>query len=120
MQQEALEQLRNKLETERDSVQKELETFASKDQNSKDNWTTKFPNREDGDKDDEADEVQEYENMLSVEHSLEIKLKDIHTALEKMEKGEYGTCEKCGKEIEHDRLDAMPEARLCMTCNNAK
>jgi DnaK suppressor protein len=112
-----LEELKEKLETGKNSLQKELESFATEDPNLKHNWDTKYPNREDGDKDEEADEVQEYDNMLSLEHSLELKLKDVNVALEKMEKGDYGKCEKCGKEIEEERLKAVPEARFCMEHN---
>lgn len=117
MDQKIIDELKKKLESEKESIQKELETFASKDPNSKDNWDTRYPNREDGDKDEEADEVQEYENMISVEHNLEIRLKDINSALEKMEKGEYGVCEKCGKKIDPERLQALPEARTCLKCH---
>ena len=67
---------------------------------------------------EKADEVEEYDNLLSVEHSLELKLKDVNGALEKIANETYGKCEKCRKEISEDRLKAMPEARLCIECNN--
>jgi DnaK suppressor protein len=117
MEKKLFEELKERLETEKKSIQKELESFATEDPNLKHNWDAKYPNREDGDKDEEADEVQEYDNMLSLEHSLESKLKDVSIALEKMERGEYGKCEKCGKEIEVERLKAVPEARFCMEHN---
>lgn len=123
MNKEILEELKERLRQEKDSVEKELAKFASKDEKAEGGWTTKYPNREDGDKEEEADEVQEYDQMLALERSLEAKLKDIASALEKMEKGlhaqagEYGKCEKCGNDIERERLEAMPEARLCMNCN---
>src|SRR5690242_17934276 len=98
------EELKVKLQEEKNSLQKELEKFASQDENNKDNWNAKYPNREDGDKDDDADEVQEYDQMLSLEHSLETKLKEVNVALEKMDAGTYGICEKCGKPISEDRL----------------
>ena len=28
----------------------------------------------------------------------------------------FGRCHSCGQEIDHDRLDALPHARLCITC----
>ncbi|MDZ4674344.1 MAG: TraR/DksA C4-type zinc finger protein [Gemmatimonadota bacterium] len=28
----------------------------------------------------------------------------------------FGTCHSCGQEIAFDRLDALPHARLCITC----
>lgn len=108
------------MEAQRDSAKKELESFATKDPNLKHNWDARYPNREDGDKEEEADEVQEYENALSLEHSLELKLKDTNVALTKIAEGNYGICEKCGKEIEEERLEAAPEAKLCMKCNNGK
>lgn len=104
MEKKLIEELRGKLEAEKKNVQKELESFAEEDPNLKHNWDTIYPNREDGDKDEEADEVQEYDNKLSLEYSLELKLKDVNEALEKMENGTYGKCEKCGKEIEKERL----------------
>jgi len=118
MEKTLLKELKTKLEEQKKSVQKELESFAKKDPDIKHNWDTQYPNREDGDKDEEADEVQEYENKLSLEHSLEPKLQSIIYALEKIEHGTYGLCEKCKKEIESDRLKIAPEAKLCIKCNS--
>ena len=118
MEKKLSEELKEKLEEQKKSLQKELENFATEDKNLKGNWDAKYPNREDGDKEEEADEVQEYDTALSLEHSLELKLRDVNNALEKIEKGKYGTCEKCGKGINKERLKVAPEARLCMACNN--
>ncbi|MGA2417729.1 MAG: TraR/DksA family transcriptional regulator [Candidatus Staskawiczbacteria bacterium] len=117
MDKKLIDELKTKLESEKKSIKKELESFASEDPNLKHNWDTRYPNREDGDKDEEADEVQEYDNALSLEYSLELKLKDVNMALEKIEKGTYGICEKCGKKITEERLLACPEARTCLRCN---
>jgi DnaK suppressor protein len=43
-------------------------------------------------------------------------LADIETALEKFDEGTYGRCEICGSEIAAARLEAVPTARLCITC----
>lgn len=48
------------------------------------------------------------------------KLNDINRALQKFEKGTYGICEKCKKEIEYQRLEALPSARFCINCENEK
>lgn len=37
-------------------------------------------------------------------------------ALERIEKGEYGYCVECGEEISEGRLEARPEAALCINC----
>lgn len=36
--------------------------------------------------------------------------------LKKIEEGKFGTCEKCGHEIDKARLEIMPTAKLCMNC----
>jgi DnaK suppressor protein len=37
-------------------------------------------------------------------------------ALAKFDDGSYGLCEECGNDIGFSRLQARPEARLCITC----
>ena len=37
-------------------------------------------------------------------------------ALARIEDGSYGECVECGDEISEQRLQARPEARLCITC----
>ncbi len=42
----------------------------------------------------------------------------LNLALERLEKGEYGICVQCNKEINHERLEAVPHARLCIECKS--
>ena len=37
-------------------------------------------------------------------------------ALERLASGTYGRCEECEGPISEARLEAMPAARLCITC----
>lgn len=46
--------------------------------------------------------------------------KRITDSLVKLKKGTYGKCEKCGKQIEVERLEAMPTASLCLSCSKKK
>ena len=55
---------------------------------------------------------------MSKESDLARELEAIADALEKIEKGTYGICESCGKEISYERLEAVPTARLCVECKN--
>lgn len=43
-------------------------------------------------------------------------LLNVDEALRRLYRSQYGTCETCGKEIGKQRLDAMPQANLCVTC----
>lgn len=117
MNQKLIDELKQALESEKKSIQKDLEGFADKDKHLKDNWKTRYPNMEDSDRSEQADELQKYDNELSLEYSLELKLRDVNAALEKIARGGYGGCEKCGKIIEKERLLACPEAKTCLKCN---
>ena len=37
-------------------------------------------------------------------------------ALKRLYRGEYGQCESCARGISRPRLEAVPEARLCIQC----
>ncbi|HUJ66116.1 MAG TPA: TraR/DksA C4-type zinc finger protein [Acidimicrobiales bacterium] len=43
-------------------------------------------------------------------------LREVEHALEKLGTDRYGVCENCGQEIAEARLEARPEARLCIDC----
>lgn len=47
-------------------------------------------------------------------------LQDIERALTKLDAGEYGICEQCHQPIASARLEAMPTARLCISCASKK
>lgn len=120
MNQKLIKELKEKLENEKTALEEQLKTFADKDPNLKGDWDSKFP-KFDGEfggaaLETAADEVEEYGSRLSVEHSMELKLRDINISLEKIIKGTYGKCENCKKEIDQKRLMANPAARLCMKC----
>ncbi len=38
------------------------------------------------------------------------------TALDRLERGTYGTCATCGNRIPHERLAVMPETVYCVSC----
>jgi DnaK suppressor protein len=44
------------------------------------------------------------------------QLRMIRHALAKCDDGSYGECEQCGQPIGFSRLQARPEARLCIAC----
>lgn len=54
--------------------------------------------------------------MLAVSENDSRQLILINEALERIEDDEYGTCQNCEKEINPKRLDAIPWARYCLSC----
>jgi len=47
-------------------------------------------------------------------------LKDIERSLRQLAEGTYGICEGCGEEISSNRLQALPWARYCLTCQELR
>lgn len=44
----------------------------------------------------------------------------IEHALRKIDEGNYGICEECDEQISLKRLEARPEAQLCIQCKEAQ
>ncbi|UCC85797.1 MAG: TraR/DksA family transcriptional regulator, partial [Anaerolineales bacterium] len=44
------------------------------------------------------------------------RLASLDYALKQLQEGPYGICEGCGKPINPARLEAVPEATLCVEC----
>ncbi|MDA1024538.1 MAG: TraR/DksA family transcriptional regulator [bacterium] len=66
----------------------------------------KFP--EYGDDEDDANEIADFTNNLSVDSQLAKELRDIRSALSRIDDGTYGIDKYTGEEIEEDRLRARP------------
>lgn len=47
------------------------------------------------------------------------ELDDVNAALQRLDAGSYGVCERCGASIGLPRLRALPQARMCMRCQRA-
>lgn len=47
------------------------------------------------------------------------QLREIDAALQRINDGNYGECERCEEPINPRRLDADPTARLCIDCASA-
>jgi DnaK suppressor protein len=69
-----------------------------------------------GKREEEATEALELEKRLVLEKRIRDQLAGVEHALEKFEKGNYGYCDNCGQPIDPARLEALPEASLCMKC----
>jgi RNA polymerase-binding transcription factor len=46
-------------------------------------------------------------------------LKEVVSALQKLDEGSYGDCERCGEAIADKRLEALSFARYCIDCQRA-
>jgi DnaK suppressor protein len=44
------------------------------------------------------------------------RLEQVEFTLKRLLEGKYGICARCGKPINHERLEAMPSAAYCIKC----
>lgn len=119
MDEKTIKELKIKLEEEKKVLEEELKKIGPADSKLAGDFDASFPQfgEHTSEQDENADEVEEYENILPVEHEMESHLKEINEALEKISSGKgYGICENCGKEIPLERLKVNPEAKNCVDC----
>jgi len=113
MNQGIIDELKLALEKEKRELTEELQSFATKDKKLDGDWDAKYEDLG-NDWDANAQEVTEYATRVPIEHELELRLVDVEKSLEKISKGSYGICEKCGEPIDEERLKANPAARNCI------
>ena len=69
-----------------------------------------------GKREEEATEALELEKRLTLEKRIREQLADIEHALRKFDEGTYGSCDSCRQPIDPARLEALPQATLCLSC----
>lgn len=69
---------------------------------------------------DLATELHEREKDIAFEVHNEERLVGVNAALERIDSGTYGLCEKCGEEIPYDRLSAIPHTQFCIEHSEPK
>lgn len=109
-----LEYFKKLLEKEKNQLLSQLKRFAWRS-NKTDDWQPK-PNEiniQTSEYGEVSDAIDEMAKRIEIEKSLEGSLHDVNSALNKIEKGTYGVCEKKGEPISEERLKANPTARTC-------
>ncbi|TET25338.1 MAG: molecular chaperone DnaK [Dehalococcoidia bacterium] len=104
--------LRSRLEKEQKRLNEELEQI-------KTNIRPASERREGspfGKREEEATESFELEKRLALEKRVRDQLTEVEHALDKFDKGSYGLCDVCGQPIDPARLEALPQANLCLNC----
>ncbi len=66
---------------------------------------------------DQGTETERREITSQILSTRREALFEIDLALEKINQGKYGVCERCGKPINKRRLKFLPQARLCIRCS---
>ena len=69
---------------------------------------------------DIGDETFERSKDLTLLRRAQNRIRALESALERYEEGRYGLCLRCGRHIAQERLEILPEAELCVACQNAE
>lgn len=104
-----LEQQRERLESLRDTLDKEV--FGEDQEANTGELTTVDQHPA-----DTADALEAREMTVAVEGMLDERRRLIEIAIEKLHRGEYGICGRCGRHIDPERLHARPDAIYCIDC----
>ncbi|MBN1259787.1 MAG: TraR/DksA C4-type zinc finger protein [Anaerolineae bacterium] len=60
--------------------------------------------------------VTQWELNQTLLNQLQERASSTRKALQRMEHGIYGTCQRCGAAINPERLAILPDTRLCIRC----
>jgi len=107
------EEIRRKLEQQRQQLIKELEQHEASAPRVEIAAELREPR---SDRAVDAATAVELDHNAAVVDNLRARLKMADHALSKLEAGNYGLCDICGKPINQERLEALPYANLCITC----
>ncbi|MGP4072979.1 TraR/DksA C4-type zinc finger protein [Piscibacillus sp. B03] len=117
MDQQLMNQLKQQLLEDRQRVQEELDSFETNESFLEES-IGELNSADQQHPADTGTEMYEREKDMALHRRAEEELSEIDHALEKMENGTYGICEKSGKEIPAERLKAMPTARYTIEAAN--
>ncbi|HEY8448797.1 MAG TPA: TraR/DksA C4-type zinc finger protein [Thermomicrobiales bacterium] len=67
---------------------------------------------------DDGSSLTEQERIATVRSDIEELLQKVDAALERMDEGTYGICERCHKPINEERLEAFPYVQFCIECQS--
>lgn len=109
---EFIREQKEKLVSEKESLKKSIGEIAKEEPGAEGHYEMDRPDYGRSDEEN-ADEEERYLAESEVGNSIENHLREIDAALEKIEKGTYGVCTECGREIEEERLKAFPAAATC-------
>lgn len=68
---------------------------------------------------DSGHRTAETAEVLALVEQLAAHRREVVAALERIDAGAFGTCERCGNPIPQERLEAIPTATLCVACKQA-
>lgn len=116
---EFIAKMKGLLEEEQARLERDLGDMGKKDPAHPGHYQPDYPESQSNSDDDNALEMAEYGDDLSLDAKLEAELRDVKKALKSIDDGSYGICKYCNKEIDQKRLEARPTSSSCIACKKA-
>lgn len=113
MDEQTLKTIRTKLEDEREQTERQLAEHGAETDGSG------IERGFDGGFADSGHRTAETAEVLALIEQLAAHRRDVVAALDRIDAGTFGTCERCGNQIPDERLEARPTAALCVACKQA-
>lgn len=112
---DVLEDIRRALENEKGEVARRIEEISAQD-------PYRDPDRanDNAASDMEASEESSHDRYAAMVDEMKLRLASLDGALDRIAKGSYGYCERCGAMIDTDRLSVVPTATLCLSCEKKR
>ena len=104
--------LRSRLEQERKRLTEELEQIGADNRFADEHRDGALF----GERGGASTETTEMRKRLALKHQLSESLAEVEHSLHKLDDGTYGMCDNCGQRINSARLEALPQANLCLIC----
>ena len=104
--------IRARLQEERASLQSDIDSLENENQAQQDDFGVGNHVA------DDASEVFNRERNLALQGNAEDLLAQVDAALQRLDDGSYGVCARCGQDIAAERLEALPYAAYCITCQS--
>lgn len=67
---------------------------------------------------DDGSSLGEQERISTVGNDFRDQIQLIDAAIQRMSEGTYGICQRCGQPIAEERLEALPFAAYCISCQS--
>ena len=100
--------IRNKLEAKRDELEQRLERIEE---------DVRRPDGPlDRDSEEQLPELANEQVLDGIDTVTRTELEAIYGTLRRIERGAFGICTKCNKEIPRERLEAYPHSEHCVAC----
>ena len=102
--------IRERLEGERKSLVEQLDSLSIENQNQQDDYGVGNHLA------DDATELFTRERNIALRNNAQDLMDQIDAALQRLDDGTYGKCVRCGNPIGAERLEALPYAAYCVSC----